>query len=386
MPVMRVAFCVYGYSPEVERLQPWLTVHEVASVMLAAGWDVHLLTDDERRPSLAGLHHHFVRTMRPSNAAQVRAVLDNIAPDRVVVLTTPLNLALSGWYRFVKCPLVAFLSYPFYTRSELLRALPHLTRADLGTYGRHALVPRLLWRRTLKRYFSAVIAQSVRTATRVANAAGPRVVGHGLRAGLDLGFWSADPNRVCTTGKPVRFLYVGSAKAIRGFDVLLDAFRRFEGQGAELRILARGSAPDEMAALRRRVDARTGAMREQVQILGGWMGREAFREELRAADVAVLPFVLVPSELPVSVLECIACGTPVIATDIDGLPEAVGAAGVIVPSGNKVRLAAAMRELANDPARIDDLRVRCREARARMLEWPSVGQEWLRVLSQEPLA
>lgn len=377
---MKVVFCIYGYSPEVERLQPWLTVHKVASFLIASGWEVHLITDVNRQPTLAAMQHHFVRTMRPSNADEVRAVLDAIVPDRVVVLTTPLNLMCSSWYRFVDRRLIAFLSYPFYTHAELARALPHLRRDDFITYGRHALVPKFLWAGTLRKYFSSVIAQSERTACRVAGAAGPEIAAHGLRAGLDLDFWTPPESDTFRTGTAVRFLYVGSAKAIRGFNVLLDAFRHLDGYEARLRILARGSGPDEVNKLRRRIDARAGRMRDQVEIVGGWVERERYREELRAADVAVLPFVLVPSELPVSVIECIACGTPVISTDIDGLPDAVGAAGVIVRSGSTASLTAAMQDLATNPARLAWLRGRCLEARKDMLDWAGVGMEWKRVL------
>lgn len=378
---MKVVFCVYGYGPDVERLQPWLTVHKVAATLLASGWEVHLVTDVNRRPSLAGMQHHHVRTMRPSNAREVRAVLDAIAPDRVVVLATPLNLMFPGWYRFVKCRLTAFLSYPFYTHAELARALPHLRRADFVTYGRHALVPKFLWTRTLRKYYSAVIAQSNKTAERVAQAAGPAVAAHVLRAGVDLDFWASAGAGAPRARSAVRFLYAGSPKAIRGFDLLLDAFVRLGSRDAELRILARGCTDAEVNDLRCRIDSRLGQLRDRVEIIGGWMERERYREELRAADVAVLPFVLVPSELPVSVIECIACGTPVIATDIDGLPEAVGNAGVIVRSGSVEALSAAMRHLAADPDRIRQLRAHCIDSRKNMLDWNSVGREWLRVLS-----
>jgi len=374
-------FCVYGYSPDVERLQPWLTVHQVASTLIASGWEVHLLTDVDKRPTLAGMQHHYVRTMRPSNAAEVRAVLDAVAPDRVIVLTTPLNLMFSSWYQFVRCELIAFLTYPFYTHAELARALPHLRRDDFVTYGRHALVPKLLWARTLRKYYSAVIAQSHRTATRVANATGPMIKAHSLHAGLDLGFWAPGNDSATRARSAVRFLYVGSAKAIRGFNVLLGAFKLLDGLDVELRVLARGSSASEVDALMEKIDKHVGPTKNRVTVAGGWMERDAYREELRAADVAVLPFVLVPSELPVSVIECIACGTPVIATDIDGLPDAVGTAGVIVRSGSVAALAAAMRDLATDPARIGQLRVRCIEVRKNMLDWPGVGREWLRVLS-----
>lgn len=378
---MKVVFCVYGYSPESEPLQPWLTVHEVASVLIEAGWEVHLLTDVEERPTLAGMHHHHVRTMRPSNTKEVRAVLNEIAPDRVIMVTTPLNLMLPGWYKFVRCKLIAFLAYPFYTYAELVRALPHLDRENVTSYGRHGLVPKFLWTRTLRKYFSAVVAQSHRTATRVASAAGPTIKAHSLSAGLDLSFWTPAKTGMSREINTIRFLYVGSAKAIRGFIVLLDAFRRLRDHDVELRILARGSTAAEVSELQRKINGHVGGMRDRVEIIGGWLNREDYREELRAANVVVLPFVLVPSELPVSVIECIACGTPVIATDIDGLPDAVGAAGMIVRSGSVRALAGAMQQLATDPVRLGQLREHCAGVRKSMLDWPGVGKEWLQMLS-----
>lgn len=378
---MKVVFCIYGYSPDVERLQPWVTVYEVALVLLAAGWEVHLITDVDQRPTVAAMKHHYVRTMRPSNAHEVRAVLDEIEPDRVVVLTTPLNLLGSGWYKFVRCKLIAFLSYPFYTWQELIRALPHLGYQDIVTYGRHVLVPKFLWSRTLVKYYSAVIAQSVRTATRVADAAGPTVYAHGLHAGLDLDIWKPADSASIVRSAAIRFLFVGSAKAVRGFNVLLDAFGQLTDCDVELRVLARGSGPDEVDRIGGMIKRRLGGMSARVAVMGGWMEREHYRAEVRVADVVVLPFVLVPSELPVSVLECIACGTPVIATDIDGLPDAVGDAGMIVRSASVKALTAAMRDVAMHPALLAGLRKNCIEARKGMLSWSEVGQEWQRVLS-----
>jgi glycosyltransferase involved in cell wall biosynthesis len=350
--------------------------------MIRSGWEVHLVTDINEKPTLQGMHHHFVRTMRPSNSRGMRALLDSIAPDRVVVLATPLNLMLSGWYRSVRCRLIAFLSYPFYTYAELARAIPHLHRGDMMTYGRHALVPGFLWAGTLRKYFAAVIAQSHHTALRVGRAAGQGIDGFGLQAGLDIDFWMPSERMADPARRKLRFLYVGSATPVRGFDVLLRAFRLLEGLDVELRIMARGSTPGEIGKLRSRIGKLAVDMSHRIDIVGGWVERVQYREELRAADVVVLPFVLVPSELPVSVIECIACGTPVITTDIDGLPEAVGRAGVIVRSGSVGALADAMRRVAGAPVTIEQLRERCIEARNSMTDWSTVGREWMRVLSQ----
>ncbi len=51
----------------------------------------------------------------------------------------------------------------------------------------------------------------------------------------------------------------------------------------------------------------------------GW--RKDVADVLRAADVVVLPSL--EEGLPLSVLEAMACGVPVVATNVNGTPEAV---------------------------------------------------------------
>jgi len=94
----------------------------------------------------------------------------------------------------------------------------------------------------------------------------------------------------------------------------------------------------------------------------------------------VLPFVLVPSELPVSVLEVIACGTPAIVSDIDGLPASVGEAGIVVPQANARRLAAEMLALATLPERQAALRRACLRQRDNYQSWDATAERWAAAL------
>ena len=67
---------------------------------------------------------------------------------------------------------------------------------------------------------------------------------------------------------------------------------------------------------------------------------------LSASDVAVLSS---ESEgLSNSILEYMAAGLPVIATDVGGNAEALGATGILVPSGDDARLAGAVLRCVND--------------------------------------
>ena len=72
---------------------------------------------------------------------------------------------------------------------------------------------------------------------------------------------------------------------------------------------------------------------------------------LAAADIVVHPSL---NEIfPNAVGEAMACGRPVIAADAGGTAELVGrdGAGVLVPPGDPDALAAAVRELIEDPQR-----------------------------------
>jgi glycosyltransferase involved in cell wall biosynthesis len=72
---------------------------------------------------------------------------------------------------------------------------------------------------------------------------------------------------------------------------------------------------------------------------------------LAACDVFVLASLY--EGLPLSVLEAMAAGKPVVATRVGGVEEAIvdGATGLLVRSGNAGELAAAIRWILADPQR-----------------------------------
>ncbi|HEU4851424.1 MAG TPA: glycosyltransferase family 4 protein [Telluria sp.] len=93
--------------------------------------------------------------------------------------------------------------------------------------------------------------------------------------------------------------------------------------------------------------ARELGIADRVHVLG-WVRDEAKARELAHASIFVLPSY--NEGLPMSVLEAMAAGLPVVSTPVGGIPEAVhdGVEGFLVTPGDVPALADRLRRLATD--------------------------------------
>jgi glycosyltransferase involved in cell wall biosynthesis len=97
-----------------------------------------------------------------------------------------------------------------------------------------------------------------------------------------------------------------------------------------------------------RARARELGIGQRVQVLG-WVQADAKARELDRANIFVLPSY--NEGLPMSVLEAMAAGLPVVTTPVGGIPEAVsdGVEGFLVEPGDVAALASRLEQLARDP-------------------------------------
>ena len=117
---------------------------------------------------------------------------------------------------------------------------------------------------------------------------------------------------------------------------------------------------------------------EQVKFLG-YVPYAELPALINQAIGLVFPSLWEGFGLPV--LEAMACGTPVIASNLSALPEVVGDAGLLVDPYDAAAIAAAMRDLLTDAG----LWQQCRSAslaRASQFSWAKTGQATIEVLQQ----
>lgn len=165
---------------------------------------------------------------------------------------------------------------------------------------------------------------------------------------------------------PGKVLFVGRADGRKGLAVLLRAFPEVLEAVPEARLVIVGTRPTDVRVPKKLLSS--------VEVRGVVGGEELIRT-MHAASVLCAPSTGSES-FGMVLLEAMAAGLPVVASDIPGYDSVVtdGDDGMLVPPGDPGALAGALTELLRDPSR----RARLSEAglaTARRYDWRRVAGE-----------
>jgi glycosyltransferase involved in cell wall biosynthesis len=155
-----------------------------------------------------------------------------------------------------------------------------------------------------------------------------------------------------------------------GLDVLLDAWALLASAPDPGLLLVVGDGPEARALRQRSEELGVGRL---VRFLGR-IDEPTLLACYHAADLCVLPSLALEG-FGLVVLEGLATGTPVIATDVGGLPEALGGLdrGLVVPPGDAGALAARIAAARDGDAPLPSP-ARCREHAERFTWSRAVGR------------
>ena len=169
---------------------------------------------------------------------------------------------------------------------------------------------------------------------------------------------AAGPGPVNHDGPP-RIGSIGRMHRNKGYDVLLEAAALLKARGLDFRLTLAGDGP-ELAALKTQA---AGLGLADITAFPGWMDSPV--DVLKTLDLFVLSSRVEPFGLVV--IEAMAFGTPVVATDIDGPRDilAGGQLGRLVKKNDSEALADAIAAALADPA---GARATARIAQASALE------------------
>lgn len=185
-----------------------------------------------------------------------------------------------------------------------------------------------------ERYLRDLYGDATRTLVRIHN-------------GIDLDAFS--PSR--PLDRPRVVVGVGRLVEKKGFDHLLSAVALLRARGRAVRLDLVGGGAEEPALRARAAEL---DLTDLVTFHGPLTQAET-REIIRGGAVLAAPCVVGADGnrdgLPTVILESLALGTPVVATPVTGIPEAIihGRTGLLVPEADPVALADALESLVDDP-------------------------------------
>jgi len=147
------------------------------------------------------------------------------------------------------------------------------------------------------------------------------------------------PDRIYERKTPV-FITAGRLEKVKNQELLLRAFSDISKKypGIKLIIAGEGSLKDELKSLCRQLD-----LSDSVQFLGNVENVELY---FKNADIFVLTSTY--EGLPLTVLEAMASGLPIISTNVGGIKDVVTDNGLLVDDGNQTELIQAMEKLIQD--------------------------------------
>jgi glycosyltransferase involved in cell wall biosynthesis len=183
------------------------------------------------------------------------------------------------------------------------------------------------------------------------------------------------------TGQRLEVSFLGRMVPDKGADVLIEALALLDRDDIHATVIgSQGfdplARPSRYELALRRTAAPLGP---RVEFLP-FQSRPRVTRLLGNADVAVVPSRW-PEPCSLTVLEGMAAGAAVIASDIGGIPEASGGAALLVPPDDAEALADALAALADDRAELHRLQV-ASQRRARERDWSVVASELAVVLNQ----
>lgn len=143
---------------------------------------------------------------------------------------------------------------------------------------------------------------------------------------------------------PIHFAFVGRLAPVKGLRVLVEAFKALQKNYPDAQITVVGDGPDREWLEKQAKDIPNIT-------LTGALSQDRVAEVLAQAHALVLPSFA--EGVPVVLMEAMAAGRPVIATQVAGVSELVETEvnGLIVPPGHLDALINALETIASDPAK-----------------------------------
>lgn len=171
-------------------------------------------------------------------------------------------------------------------------------------------------------------------------------------------------------------LYVGRLLAMKGLDVLIESIPKILEKVKKDELLFVFAGPGDSTRYIRKL--REAKVNSKYYVFTGPLSRKKAVQLIAAADLVVLPSL--HENCSYIVLEAMACGKPVVASDVTGISEQVISerTGFLVEPGNAEALASKLKELLQDEKVREHMGRNARNHVTKNFSWQIIAEKALK--------
>ncbi len=256
----------------------------------------------------------------------------------------------------------AVVTSPTYSYLEIIRAIKRDVRIkSMSSIIFQKIIPNILFKIFLNKVlFDAIILQSIKNlnffkSLKLKNQ-NLKLIKNGINIqDKKYSIKTLKSSKISNKKNFIKFLYMGSPRKIRGFELMLKSFSESSKKTDQifLKILARRDKVLEKNKIRDLINYYK--LSNFVEYTPANLSNDEIREELIKTDVVLLPFILAPSDVPLAVLEAMAYGKLIITSEIDGITELIKGRGILLKKIDSEEMKEKILNITRNRDMIEDL-------------------------------
>ncbi|MDI6644162.1 MAG: glycosyltransferase family 4 protein [Methanobacteriaceae archaeon] len=388
---MKIAIICPDFQKSNIRKMPWKYIYEIAKY-LGKKHEIVIITDSNKQ-DIEKMNIKSIKKLFSPMKGETEELLDILYqenPDKCIML-----LGLTSFLRRefkINKPVIGIFTSPIYSIKELIKNIGMKDSLKYRKYTAihylNALIPNLFVKKWTKK-FDKIIFLSKYTQKKMISKGLCKSNSVLIPVGIDKSFlnWPEIENvenvrkRINPYNLPI-VMYFTSPLTIRGTDILVKAFSKVRKEiPSKLIFLSRRDYEElhKEEIILKEIAAKKG-ISNSIEIISKDLTPKEIKEYISASDIICLPFKIVISDIPVSILEGMALNKPVISTNVACVTEMLNGNGLIVNTNDSEDLANSIIELINNKSLFNKISYQSREYMENYPDWTFVGENIKKIL------